>query len=267
MKEYTRRTQRWKGKPVTAYYRHVHRRQADDAMERTLIGAIVPPGPGHIDSILSTLFANLGNLVIFSAICASMPVDFFVKSTGKGTVGKDLLEALPVVDTDSAYAGRLASRVLRLNCLTNAYSVLWSATYSLVVSTDTWSASDPRLGGWDHLDGTWHHNYPLRKPFERRQALLEIDVLAAMALDLTLEELETIYRVQFPVLQKYDRRLRFDQRGRVVPVKTVQGELGIDQEAEGFEAFVPPFTEVDRVADYRRAWVHFRRVLAQEPRP
>ena len=89
-------------------------------------------------------------------------------------------------------------------------------------------------------------------------------MLAAMALGLTLDELLTIYRVQFPVLQQHERRLLFDQRGMEVPVRTVAGELGIDEGHEKFPEMVPPFTPVDREADYRQAWAHFEKILEEK---
>jgi len=66
----------------------------------------------------------------------------------------------------------------------------------------------------------------LRTDFARRQALLEIDVIAAQAMSMTIDELLTIYRVQFPVLRQYDSDTWYDSRGRIV-YTTNKGLAGV----------------------------------------
>lgn len=114
------------------------------------------------------------------------------------------------------YQSAMYSRTLILNCLTVHYADLWESCWRNDYSKETWSIDDPRLKPFDQLHEDWAWDIPLRNYFERRQALVEIDVIAAMALGLTLEDLEMIYTIQFPVLQQNEADTWYDQKGNIV---------------------------------------------------
>jgi hypothetical protein len=161
---------------------------------------------------------------------------------------------------------------------------------------------------WESVTGTpWHGSCALRTDRERRQTLVELDALAALALDLTEDELITIYRVQFPELRQYERENLYDQTGRLVPkgvldlarrhnidirqllnVSSFTGPAEIvgKVEAPGLSVtggivwedpkleprmkrvYPPPFTRCDREADMRQAYRAFQeRLRSQEDSP
>jgi type I restriction-modification system DNA methylase subunit len=267
-------------------YRICMRNMFNLSGERTLISAIVPPKTGHVHAVFEISTRNTLNLVILQAVMSSIIMDFYIRILNKGSGGINVLRSFPILSSLQNY--RLMSRTMLLNCISKHYSELWQECWDMNYNYDKWSKSDSRLlpERFTTLSSNWTWDTPLRTDYERRQALVEIDVLTAMALGMTLDQLKTIYRIQFPVLQSYEADTWYDRNGRIVFTnnrsltnvgfsrpewneikdaksgtftRTITDDTMPGGPIKRTIEYVAPFDRCDREQDYETAWAFFEK--------
>lgn len=266
--EYIATYSKWQGESSSNYFRIAWREMGQSGNVRTLHTALLPPGPTHVHAVHTlTLPGAHRDLVTMAGISHSIVADFMVKVVGSGHVKFSTWKQLPF-PRGHALESRLVLRAMRLNCLVRPYSPLWEELYDQSWRTDSWVPHiGVDVGVRTPLEGVgpkWEWTSPVRSPADRRQALVEIDAIVAIMLGITAAELLTIYRTQFPVLQKYERDALYDANGRQLPGKLAseyrKGKVkSADFTVDGV-TYVEPFVGVDRERDMELAHKYFSEV-------
>jgi len=297
--EYRRRMTRcrWDStKSHADFYRVAFRNMIALNGERSLIATIIPSGTSHVNTVESVAFYDEQHLLALSAASISVVFDFLIKASGRGHLFDSDVAGFPWIE-----AGATAyHRTLRLVCLTTPYSDLWNR-HAATLDPLPWSSNDSRLRLEGPVQGpaVWHRRAGLRTEFARRMALVEIDVLVAQVLGLSLDQLIEIYGIYFPVLQENEAGTWYDQNGRIVWTcsKGLPGVGWLDERKkspgraawqkvlaekpeeltctaiddtqpsgprEVTRHFIGPFTNCDRIEDYKRAWSHFERLRSEQ---
>lgn len=277
------------------FYRLAIRKMIALNGERSLIASIIPKQILHTHGIESIATRTIEDLISVSCLFCSIIFDFFIKASGTANIGSSVISRLPYVRCSKA----AKLRILLLSCTTKNFSELWESQISdddeIIWSPNTLPVSfNARLC----LRRTWDINLVLKVELIRRLALVEIDVLIAQIVGLSLEQLLEVYRIYFPILQENEAGTWYDQNGRIVwtcskglPEVGYLNEKGKSPGRKEWESilesnpaelvctgiddtlpngphtverrFVGPFFKCDRIEDYKRAWAHFEK-LEQE---
>ncbi len=274
------------GNKCNEYYMLTNREFVGTMSERTLVSCILPKGSTFIYTLFGIVMPEEKQMVCLNATENSLPFDFFIKVLGKTHINYGVNMLLPLLPVEGNQ--KIILRSLMLNCLTKHYSSLWKNCWNEKYQLDSWAKQDSRLDNthFAKLTPQWTWDTPLRTDYERRQALVEIDVLTAMALGMTLQQLKTIYRIQFPVLQSYEADTWYDANGRITFTNN-RSLVGVGFDRKEFELnmkdapagkkfyrtimddtmpggpvertieYVAPFDRCDREQDYETAWKFF----------
>ena len=220
---YDRLYTHWDNVSSTNFYRVAWRQMAANTGERTLIPTIIPPGPTYVFTIHSAA-TSVRNTPILAASASSLLADFMIRSSPKAHILPPSFSRIPTLDSRHHLVSSIALRSLRLNCLTDAYADLWAECWD-----ESFLADSPILERYDErpIGPEWTADTPLRRAEDRRNAQAEIDVMVAMMLGVSIEDLCTIYRTQFAVLYDYDHgrgqgAYVYDANGRQLPTPVRQ---------------------------------------------
>ena len=277
-KEASLREKEYKGDCISNAARIFCRCMVDPKGTRTLTPCLAARGYMHIDAMIQFAFPDVTTAANVCGSWCSLPYDWFVRTLEKGNFRNEIASVLPVVPDSHM----LRSRTLLLNCVHKDYASIWHEAWDAAYSTDNWLSNDERLTKWDRHLATgdqWSWNVPFRTDLDRRQALIELDVITTKLLGLDVEDLIQMYHVSFPTLNKYDADTYYDQNGRCVftgqpcasymsrkewdSIKDMDsGEHAIeivdrifsDDPVKRTITYKAPFFKKNREDDYREAW-------------
>ena len=187
---------------------------------------------------------------------------------------------MPVSETElSTGVMRWALRVLRLNCLTNAYADLWHKLYRSVWGAEIWVCSLAEAeSARDRSAATGQWDIPLRTEYARRAALVEIDSWSRCGLASILTS-SCCLRVSVRRLLVTRKRCtstrtagrspaNYNAFGPVRLRSTGSSSSYLEDPAANPvpDGYTAPFYKADRVAEYRQAHAVFAERLrgAQE---
>ncbi|MEU5529297.1 class I SAM-dependent DNA methyltransferase [Micromonospora chersina] len=266
----------WHGKPYTDFYRLAWRRMIDPkSTERSLFAALVPPGPAHVDAVHTMALPTNERTALVAGFWAALPMDYLLRITGRADLRVAEANTMPSASASHPLSSALLLRIMRLNCLTEAYAPLWRELFREAWCGESWVADWRAARPLEGVAPTWDRSTPLRTERERRAALVEIDAIVAVWLGMGIDELTAILRARYPILTDRESRMWFDSSGRRIAAdpyafgfgqtkqhyEQLMAHLDDPERSPAPEGYTAPFHMADRENEYRQAHAVFSKRL------
>lgn len=255
-------------RPLTAHPRFMVRDMCQPSNERTLMGALMPPGAAAINTARILAVTDPFHLLSFAGFCSSVIADFYIKLKGRGHVHNSDLSSI-VLPQKPKICDAIVVRTLAMQCLSKHFAEFYSYAHG---GEDT----TLMFGVLTDFDFRPSRRLAVRNEMQRRLTQIEIDVLSALELEMSEDELIQIYSVQFPVMKDYEEVDEYDANGQRLPntkrkdaggkeVRAARADhdgvsaLTVSWEVDNgnqtvTKTFYPPFSHVDRIEEYRTAY-------------
>jgi hypothetical protein len=266
----------WGSVPYSDYYRVAWRAMIDPkAMERSLYSALIPTGITHVHAVNSLAMETNLETSLVSGFWASLPIDYAIRVAGRTNFSGTDARSVPAPGIGHPLAAALLLRTLRLNCLTSAYADLWSELAPRFAPSETWACPWHGVRSLGNIGSEWDWTSALRTEHERRAALVEIDVIVSVWLNIQIDSLIAILRSRYPILTDREDAMWFDAQGRRIAAdpyaygygqtkahyQQLIAHLNDPQKALPPEGYIPPFYKADREEEYRQAHAVFSKRL------
>jgi hypothetical protein len=196
----------------------------------------------------------------------------------------NVVNQLPIVNK---HLDDIIIRGIILNSVSKLYSDIWKYSFNKFTKFYELSKNnEERLPQIKKLTNQWSLKKIYTNSYFRRQLEIEIDVLVALALNLTLDDLVSIFQGEFSVLKQNEDDTWYDTNGNIVftcskgltgvgvdrpvweQIRNLQAGETYDHTIEKSElykgkvvTYYAPFDKCDRVEDYKVAWEYFEGVF------
>ncbi len=258
-------------RPYTRFFRVTWREMVPNDTQRSLFVALIPPGPAHVSTVRSAALRNDHATGLLAGLWSALPLDYMVRVMGRAHMHVSDAVIMPAPPDDHPLTEGLLLRILRLNCLTSAYSPFWATLFDKSWVDDQWVIPVPNTPPLGDVRPEWEMRTPLRTELARRAALVEIDALVAVMMNISADQLVAMYLARFPQLQAYEEDTWFDLAGRKICGD--RNAFGFGQAKEHYvqlrkyledprrqqppEGYAAPFYKADREGEMRQAHAAF----------